>query len=214
MRILDLFCGAGGAAMGYHRAFPDAEIIGVDIVAQPRYPFTFVQGDAMTYPLDGFDLIHASPPCQGYTTMSNRHGSDSPLLIAELRQRLIDSGVPFVIENVCGARRHMRSPLMLHGGMFGIGVYRPRLFESNMMLMAPPPAARPLDAAAVYGRREDRRRLWTRVDGSELHAATLDEARVAMEMPWADWTGVREAIPPAYTEWIGAQFAPQLAATG
>lgn len=208
MRILDLFCGAGGAAMGYHRAFPDAEIVGVDIAAQPNYPFTFVQRDAFWFLLGNlnFDLIHASPPCQGYTTMSNRHGSSSPQLIAKVRDRLIATGVPYVIENVCGARRHMRSPLMLHGGMFGLSLYRPRLFESNQLLMAPTPQSPPKDAAAIYGRREDRRLLWTRADGTELRAASLDEARSAMEMPWADWTGVREAVPPAYTEWIGHQL--------
>ena len=212
MRILDLFCCQGGSSTGAHHAFPDAEIHGVDIDPQPRYPFTFHQGDAMTWPLDGYDLILASPPCQGYTTMSNQHDSNSPLLITTTRQRLIAADVPYVIENVCGARRHMRSPLMLHGGMFGLGVYRPRLFESNMLLMAPAPADRPKDAAAVYGLREDRRRLWTRSDGSELRAASLDEARVAMEMPWADWTGVREAVPPAYMQWICQQLAVQVAA--
>ena len=95
---------------------------------------------------------------------------------------------------------------MLHGGMFGLGVYRPRLFESNVLLMAPAPASPPKDAAAVYGRRETTGCSWTRLDGTELRAASLDEARTAMEMPWADWTGVREAIPPAYTAWIGSQL--------
>ena len=203
-RLLDLFCGAGGAAMGYHRA--GFNVVGVDIAPQPRYLFEFHQGDAMTFPLDGFDVIHASPPCQGYTTMSNRHGSNSPLLIAAVRDRLGATGLPYLIENVCGARRHMRSPLMLHGGMFGLPLYRPRLFESNRLLMAPTPAPRPVDAAAIYGRREDRRLLWRRADGTELRAASLDEARAAMDMPWADWNGVREAIPPAYTEWIGTQL--------
>lgn len=75
MRILDLFCGAGGAAMGYHRAFPDAEIVGVDIKPQPRYPFEFVQSDALEVDLAGFDLIHASPPCQSFTAYRRKgHG--------------------------------------------------------------------------------------------------------------------------------------------
>jgi DNA (cytosine-5)-methyltransferase 1 len=206
-RLLDLFCGAGGAAVGYHDA-------GVDNEPQPLYPYTFIQADALQvleHPSTlGYDAIHASPPCQGYTTMSNRHGSTSPLLIAETRRLLDATGLPYVIENVCGARPHMRNPLMIHGGQFGLNLYRPRLFESNVLLMAPPPAARPTDAAAVYGKREDGRLLWTRADGSELRAATLTEAREAMGMPWADWTGVREAIPPAYTEHVGRQLLAHL----
>ena len=142
--------------------------------------------------------------------MTNRHGSDEPELIADVRDMLEASGVPYIIENVCGARPHMQNPMMLHGGHFGLNVYRPRLFESNMMLMSPTPASPPKDAAAVYGRREDRRLLWTRADGSELRAASLGEARTAMQMPWASWNGCREAIPPAYTEFIGRQLIDQL----
>src|SRR5690606_38272964 len=154
--------------VGYHRAGFD--VIGVDIVPQPRYPFPMVVADALRPPFDlgRFDAIHASPPCQSYTTMSNRHGSDELELIDPTRGMLERSGLPWVIENVVGARRHMRSPLMLHGGHFGLNVYRPRLFESNVLLMSPPSAPRPKDAAAVYGLREDRRLLWTRADGTEL----------------------------------------------
>lgn len=208
--LLDLFCCEGGAAVGYHRAGFD--VIGVDIQPQPLYPFRMVVADALRPPFDlsGFDAIHASPPCQSYTTMSNRHGSTELELIDPVRDMLAASDRPWVIENVVGAKRAMRSPLRLHGGHFGIGVYRPRLFESNVLLMAPEPAARPIDAAAVYGRREDRRRLSTRKDGTELRAASLEEARQAMEMPWASWNGCREAIPPAYTEFIGGQLLQSL----
>lgn len=210
MRLLDLFCGAGGAAMGYHRAGFD--VVGVDIDPQPHYPFKFYQADALR--LDDrwvvdFDAIHASPPCQAYTTMSNHHGSSAPMLIDIVRELLAGTGLPYIIENVVGARRWMRNPLLLHGGHFGLGVYRPRLFESNVLLMAPP-ASRPVDAAAVYGR-NDGRRIWTRVDGSELRCATLNEAQAAMGMDWADWHGVKEAIPPAYTEHIGGQLLEHLA---
>ena len=101
-RLLDLFCGAGGAAVGYHRA-GFTEIVGVDIKPQPRYPFTFIQADAMTYPLDGFDAIHASPPCQGYSIMKNlpwlRHRV-YPLLILPTRERLAASGGPYMIQKL------------------------------------------------------------------------------------------------------------------
>lgn len=204
--------------MGYHRAGFD--VVGVDIAPQPHYPFEFHQADAIAlmqtyrwWDSGGLrppaHVIHASPPCQGYTTMSNRHGSSVPLLIDIVRDLLVATGLPYVIENVVGARRHMRNPLMLHGGHFDLGVYRPRLFESNVLLMAPP-ASRPVDAAAVYGR-NDGRRIWTRVDGSELRCATLNEAQAAMGMDWADWHGVKEAIPPAYTEHIGGQLLEHLA---
>jgi DNA (cytosine-5)-methyltransferase 1 len=220
MKLLDLFCGAGGAAMGYHRA--GFEVVGVDIDPQPHFPFEFHQRDALDvlmryangdHPLGHIDAIHTSPPCQGYSTMSNRHGSDVPQLIDDVRWYLEQIGVPWVIENVTGARQAMISPLMLHGGQFGLRLYRPRLFESNVLLMAPPRAKRTPDAAAVYGRVESKPRLlWTREDGTELRSATLEEAREAMGMPWADWQGVREAIPPAYTEWIGGQLAAHVKA--
>ena len=111
-----------------------------------------------------------------------------------------------MIENVVGAKRAMRSPLRLHGGQFGLRLFRPRYFESNVLLMAPERAPRVKDAAAVYGVKEDRRLLRTREDGTELRAASLEQAREAMEMPWASWNGCREAIPPAYTRFIGEQL--------
>lgn len=207
--LLDLFCCEGGAAVGYHRAGFD--VIGVDIAPQPRYPFPMVVADALHPPFDltEFDAIHASPPCQSYSTMSNRWGSQELELIDPVRDNLAAAGVPWVIENVVGARSAMRSPLRLHGGHFGLNVYRPRLFESNVLLMAPAPASLPADAAAVYGR-NDGRLIWTRKDGTELRAATLEVARDAMQMPWASWNGCREAIPPAYTEFIGHQLIAHL----
>jgi DNA (cytosine-5)-methyltransferase 1 len=210
--LLDLFCCEGGAATGYHQAGFD--VFGVDLAPQPHYPFDMAVGDALTFlrevKLDEFDAIHASPPCQSYTTMSNRFGSDELELIDDVRELLDATGLPWIIENVVGAKRSMRSPLRLHGGHFGLNLYRPRLFESNVLLMAPPAAPRPVDAVAVYGRKEDGRRLWTRKDGTELRAASLDQARDAMQMPWASWNGCREAIPPAYTKFIGEQLIRHL----
>lgn len=211
--LVDLFCCEGGAAVGYHCAGFD--VIGVDNVPQPLYPFPmyvcdWAEGLAMALKFYDVAAIHASPPCQSYTTMTNRHASSEPELIGPVREALRATGLLYVIENVADARREMESPITMHGGQFGLNVYRPRLFESNVILTPPPKAPRPKDAAAVYGRKEDRRRLWTRKDGTELRAASLEEAREAMGMPWASWNGCREAIPPAYTEWIGRQLIDQI----
>jgi DNA (cytosine-5)-methyltransferase 1 len=204
-----LFCGAGGAARGYQLA--GFHVTGVDIEPQPDYcGEEFIQADVMLMTdygrwRDTYDAIHASPPCQAYTTMNNRHASSSPPLIEKTRRALKISGLPYVIENVAGALAHMRSPIELTGEMFGLRVHRPRLFESNVMLLVPPRPSRQLNPVAVYGK-NDGRRLWTRADGTELRCASLEEAREAMEMPWADWHGVKEAIPPAYCEFIGLQL--------
>jgi DNA (cytosine-5)-methyltransferase 1 len=207
-RLLDLFCGAGGAAMGYHRAGFD--VVGVDIKPQPRYPFPFFQGDALTFPLEGFDAIHASPPCQAYTTMNNRHGSRSLPLIAETRARLSGAGVPGVMENVMGALSEMRQPIRLTGEMFGLRVHRARLFESSCLLLVGTPPPRQADPVAIYGK-FDGRRLWTRADGSELRACkNMKEAQAAMGIDWMTWDELREAIPPAYTEFIGRQLLRHL----
>jgi DNA (cytosine-5)-methyltransferase 1 len=209
-RLLDLFCGAGGAAVGYHRAGFD--VVGIDIVNQPRYPFRFVQADAMTYPLDGFDAIHASPPCQAYTTMGNRHRVEHPDLLPPVLAVLEPLQIPWIVENVEGARQHMRNPIRLHGGMFGLGVDRPRLFQSNMMLLGYIAPASP-KTIGVYGRQHDGRRLWTRTDGSILRAAgSLEEASTAMGIDWMTWDELREAIPPAYTSFVGEQLLAHLAA--
>lgn len=193
--------------MGYYRA-GFTEIVGVDIEPQPHFPFTFVQADALAPPFDlsGFDLIHASPPCQAYSTMNNRHGSDSPDLIDETRALLKDAGVPYVIENVAGAVRRLRSPMRLTGEMFGLLTHRARYFECSPFLLAPQAPPRQADPVAVYGRM-DGRRLWTRKDGSELRAPrTLEPAAEAMGIDWLPWEALKEAIPPAYTEWIGRQL--------
>ncbi len=207
MRLLDLFCGAGGAGMGYADA--GFEVVGVDIAPQPHYPFTFHQADALTWNpwrwYRDFDAIHASPPCQAYTTMNNRHGSSSLPLIDAAREVLTSTGLPWIIENVAGALAHMRSPIELTGEMFGLRVHRPRLFESNVMLLAPARPPRQADPVAVYGK-NDQRRLWTRKDGSELRCANLEDASKAMGIDWMTWDELREAIPPAYTEHVGRQL--------
>jgi DNA (cytosine-5)-methyltransferase 1 len=220
MRLLDLFCGAGGAAMGYHQA-GFTEIVGVDINPQPNYPFTFRCADwmdalhLMRYELGTyFDLIHASPPCQGYTPMTNRHASMHPKLITAVRTELrqLYPATPYVIENVTGAAKSMRDPMMLTGEMFGLTTSRPRYFETGgWFSMSPPPMRRAKDSTAIYGS-PDGRWLWKRSDGSRLHAwSSMEEGREALEVPWMQTElEVRESIPPAYTRFIGEQFLAQL----
>lgn len=212
LRLLDLFCGAGGCSVGYARA--GFEVMGVDVEPHSDYPFTLRVADALAVLTDGgfvrgFDVVHASPPCQAYTTMSNRKRGDWPDLIAPVREALRATGRPYVIENVPGAAALMLGPVLVHGGMFGLGVNRPRLFECSLPLMAyRAPSVR--DPVGVYGKL-DGRRLWTRVDGSEQRAArSLEEARSAMGIDWMSWADLTEAIPPAYTEFIGVQLLEHL----
>lgn len=223
-RLLDLFCGAGGASVGYHRAGFD--VVGVDIKPQPRYPFEFVQADALEFMacpegpesrVGPFDAIHASPPCQAHTTMSNRwrgnggKADEHVNLIPETREFLEATGLPWVIENVPGALVHMRSPVTISGPSVGLmRIVRPRLFESNVALLVPPWMP-PSDAIGVYGKSPDGRRLFTRADGSVQRAAkSRQEAAEAMGIDWMEWDELKEAIPPAYTELIGAQMLAHL----
>lgn len=209
-RLLDLFAGAGGCSVGYHRA--GFSVVGVDIEPHDDYPYELIVADAMEILadrefLDGFDVIHASPPCQAYTTMSNRRRLDHPDLLDPVRDALIAMGGTYVIENVPGARSRMREPTTLHGGMFGLDVDRPRLFETNAPLMLyPAPAA--INPIGVYGARPDGRRLWTRADGTEQRAAaSIEQAGAAMGIDWmTDWRDIAEAVPPAYAEYIGGQL--------
>ena len=217
--MLDTFCKAGGVAKGYARA--GFEVIGVDIEPQPHYPFEFHEADAMYVlalmegggrPFGRCNAIHASPPRQGYTTMNNRHGADNtPRMIGKTRALLEATGLPWVIENVLGAKSEMRNPIRLTGEMFDLRVHRPRLFESNVPLIAPKGAGRQKNPVAIYGR-EDGRRLWTRKDGSELRVANLETASDAMGIDWMTWDEIREAIPPSYTEYVGCQLLDSLVA--
>lgn len=217
-RLLDLFAGAGGAGVGYARA--GFEVTAVDIEAHPDSPHPVIEADALAVLadpdfLDTFDAIHASPPCQGYTTMSNRwrgnggKADQHPDLISWVRIGLQSWGGPYVIENVPGARRELRNPVTFRGGHFGLGVDRPRLFESNVPIVKPP-HRKVVDPLGVYGKL-DGRRLFTRKDGSIQRAArTLEEGQRAMGIDWMQWEDLTESIPPAYTEWIGTQLMAYL----
>jgi DNA (cytosine-5)-methyltransferase 1 len=201
-RLLDLFCGAGGAAMGYSRA--GFEVMGVDIASQPRYPFEFVQADALTWLQDqgveGFAAIHASPPCEGYSSLRFFHpGRIWPDLILETRKLLLESGLPYVIENVPGSP--LLNPTVLCGSSVGLPIWRHRLFETSWPLMVPPCChglvPRPL---AIATKRQ------AGVQARFRNPTDADQQREAMEIPWATRFEVGKAIPPVYTELIGHQL--------
>ena len=201
MRILDLFGGEGGAAMGLHQACPNAEIVGVDIKPQPRYPFTFVQGDAMTFPLEGFDFIWASPPCQKYSAATRHLAKDTPRLIEPLRERLIASGKPYCIENTPGAP--LINPMTLCGLSFGLNVKRHRLFETNFPVTPVPCVpGHPGDWYVIFGH-EVRSRWHGHAAGRKNNLA---EGRKAMGIDWMTRGGLSESIPPAYSKYILEQW--------
>ena len=204
-RLLDLFCGAGGAAMGYHRAGFD--VVGVDIKPQPRYPFEFHQGDAMTWPLDGFDAIHASPPCQDHSATKHLHGRThgTGWMLAATRERLQASGLPWVIENVPGA--DMRADYRLCGCMFDLpGLRRDRWFETSWHgFELRPPCYHTGNAVTVAGHGTD-----GRFYREGLRLQTQEDRQRAMGIDWMTQEGLSQAIPPAYTHHIGLQLLAHL----
>jgi DNA (cytosine-5)-methyltransferase 1 len=201
MRLLDLFCGAGGAAMGYHRA--GFEVTGIDINPQPRYPFEFINGDVFEWITDDlffrqFDAIHASPPCQDHTrTPGPVHGT--AWMLPMIRDRLSSIGVPWVLENVPGAP--MRADYLLCGCMFGLGVRRERWFETSWHGFA-------LNMA------HDHRQPAHCVVGNGTPSGVLakgivqtpESCRAAMGIEWMSRAELSQAIPPAYTEFVGEQM--------
>lgn len=214
MKLLDLFCGAGGCSVGYHRAGFD--VVGVDNRPQPNYPYEFHLADALTYPLEGFDVIHASPPCQRFSTASGRgrrHDPDRyPDLLTPTRARLAD--VVAVVENVPGAPMG-GTRFRLCGSSFGLDVRRHRLFDAigwDPGLIPPchhgwqTPRFRSLDNRRREGFLAD-------VVGVHGHLNYPGEAALRRRAMGIDWMTDREltqAIPPAYTEWIGNQLMWQM----
>ena len=196
-RLLDLFCKAGGAAMGYHRA--GFEVVGVDIEPQPHFPFEFHQADALTFPLEGFDAYHASPPCQGYSICQNFTKHDYPQLLDAVRDRLTSTGAPFVIENVMGAKKYMENPLMLCGTMFGLRVIRHRLFETHPLIYFPLAACAHQYKTAKQGYAPKENEYYCGTGNCGGAAA----ARKAMGIDWMNRDELSQAIPPVYTEFIG-----------
>jgi DNA (cytosine-5)-methyltransferase 1 len=216
-RLLDLFCGAGGAAMGYHRAGFD--VVGVDIDPQEDYPFEFVCDDALDYLRDfyydravpPFDAIHASPPCQAYSAgarMRTGTAKDHPRLIEPVRNLLIETGLPYVIENVPEAP--LRSPMRLCGSQFGLAVRRHRAFESNVLLLSNGCTHGYQDiVVGVYGDHPEDSVI--RKGHPAVRARDIAHAQEAMGIYWtSSWHSLKEAIPPAYTQFIGEQLLSHL----
>lgn len=229
-RLLDLFSGAGGAAVGYHRAGFD--VVGVDIRPQPRYPFEFHEADALDVlrfeiAREGntwehrFDAIHASPPCQRYSNLrhaAEKKGTDQPDLIDPTRELLEAIGLPYVIENVPGApTRHM---VVLCGSMFGLGsngrqLRRHRNFETSFPLLSPP-CQHEGEAIGVYGGGPVGR--YTFGNGAKKdyynrrggYQGSIAEKREAMGIDWMTASEINQAIPPAYTAYIGETLISQL----
>ncbi|MBK9272928.1 MAG: DNA cytosine methyltransferase [Flavobacteriales bacterium] len=203
MRLLDLFCGAGGAGMGYHRA--GFEVVGVDIAPQPRYPFEFHQADALEYCAahgHEFDAIHASPPCQAYSLASQQwrtNGQEYPDLVADTRQVLVATGRPYIIENVPGAP--LVDPTILNGAFFGLNLRRTRWFETSFIV---PFVLLPAEGPSRFrmGRRPATHDPVVPVG----NFSGVARARQVMGIDWMTRTELSQAIPPAYTEWIGRQL--------
>lgn len=201
---LDTYCCQGGASMGFHLA--GFTVIGVDVDPQPRYPFAFVQADAVEFIRRYghlFDSVSGSPPCQLYSKTHRIRKNDHPDLIAPTREAMKATGRPFVIENVMDAEPELRGPVMLCGAMFGLETYRHRLFEMGGGFSFEPPAhPKHVAKTTKMGRPVP--------PGEFMHVVGnftgVDKGRDVMQMPWATREGLREAIPPAYSKYIGERL--------
>jgi DNA (cytosine-5)-methyltransferase 1 len=207
LRLLDLFCGAGGATKGYQNA--GFYVVGVDNRPQKHYiGDEFILADAMTVDLGGYDAIHASPPCQAYSDLRNLSDEEYPDYIANIRSRLQGTGIPYVIENVDQAP--LIDPILLCGTMFPpLRVLRHRLFESNFALVAPDehpkhPKVWTTDKRKPQYGLLDQNTAFVQVTGGGN--ATAANKRDAMGIDWMTGRECNEAIPPAYTEFIGRQL--------
>jgi DNA (cytosine-5)-methyltransferase 1 len=221
MKLLDLFCCAGGAGMGYNKAGFD--VTGVDIKDQPNYPFTFIKNDVMEVLQDKeflsqFDVIHASPPCQGYSKATKddsvyvhySQGKQTPKLIEPVRKVLIETGKYYIIENVVGAKNDLIEPFYLTGFMFDLPIERKRYFETNFPVKQPEAKAK-RGFTKRYAEKNNIDYRDMSVTGKSRRKGSIDVWRKVMEMPWAGraWE-LTEAIPPAYTHYIGEQLKVNL----
>ena len=207
MKLLDLYCKAGGSSKGYQLA--GFEVVGVDIKKQKRYPYEFIQADCLELMknlefLKSFDVITASPPCQTHSITKNLRNAQGRStnkvdLIPQTREALINSGKPYVIENVPGSP--LIEPIQMCGSSFGLKVRRHRLFESNMKLTGSicnhKQQGKPV---GIYGSMRDE------IPNGGHTAKSIEQAREAMGIDWMIWGELVEAIPPVYTKEIGKQL--------
>jgi DNA (cytosine-5)-methyltransferase 1 len=216
MRALDLFCCAGGAGVGLARA--GFEVTGVDIVPRKRYPHAFVQADAMTFDLSGYDLIWASPPCQGYSAMRHAKGAvGAARMIAAVRERM-PADTLWVIENVEGAASEMVEPVTLCGSMFGLAsqgcrLQRHRLFEANFTIDQRDCDHDDRPVIGVYGGHARKRSARSGGRGTKDvwdggHRAAASEALGGVD--WMTLAEMSECIPPDYAEYVGRAAVSEL----
>lgn len=213
-KALDLFCKAGGTSMGLHRAGFD--MTGVDIEPQRRYPFNFVQADALEYCAKHggeFDLIVGAPPCQAYSRLSGLTTKEYPKLIGETRRVMQATGNPYIIENVRDAWREMINPIMLCGTMFpGLRVIRHRLFECSPVIWWPPAPCYHWGRCGNQRLLNDRgERIAQSFENCEFlsiagNGYIVADGRKAMGIGWMTRAELSQAIPPAYTEWLGREI--------
>lgn len=209
MKALDLFCCAGGASMGLHRAGFD--VTGVDITPQPRYPFRFIQGNALEANLTGYDFIWASPPCQAYTVAGQNYRRDGkvyPDLIAATRSKLKESGLPWVMENVPGSP--LTNAIVLCGSIFGLPIVRHRIFEANFHIGLVPPCQHGPETITVCGHGTPSWQIANRRRKGLIGNPTIADKRKAMGIDWTNRGELSQAIPPAYSQWIAEKFFRQL----
>lgn len=204
--MADLYCCQGGAAMGYHNAGFD--VVGVDIQPQPRYPFEFVQADALEFLAEHgreFDAIHGSPPCHDHTPLKSVAGTDGTYdLLAKTLDAFASLRTPWVVENVPAS--HLKADIVLCGGMFGLRTYRHRKFASNVPLVAPAHPKHVIRTAT-----KQRRQRWK----EGWHVSVTGDVGTyigpeALGIDWMDGNGLSQAIPPAYTQFIGEQLIAYL----
>lgn len=205
LRLLDLFCCAGGAGTGYNQAGFD--VVGVDIKPQPNYPFKFVEADAIEYLEEHghkFDAIHASPPCQGYSNLTPAaNKGDHDKLIPQLRQALDRVGKPYCIENVAGARKELAAPVMLCGSMFGLRTQRHRFFETTFPVLLPCKCDHSEIPLLVTTASKASRELRFKIG---IKPKTVKNAPLAYGIDWMNFAELKETIPPAYTQYLGLQL--------